>query len=57
VELAVKLGREQSYVSKLERGVQGIEIVEFIDYCHAVGVEPGALLTTALPPSRDRPQS
>lgn len=43
-DLAAKLRREQSYVSKLERGVQGIEVVELLDYCRAVGVTPGELL-------------
>lgn len=44
VELAAKLGRNQSYVSKSERGAQGIEVDELIDYCRAVGVKPGDVL-------------
>lgn len=42
--LAAKLGRNQSYVSKLERGAQGIEVVELIDYCRAVDVAVSDLL-------------
>ena len=43
-EVAAKIGRPATYLSKLERGVQGIEVVELIDYCGAVGVRPGDVL-------------
>ena len=42
--VAAKLGRPTSYVSKLERGVQEIGVIELIDYCGAVGVRAGDLL-------------
>lgn len=40
VELACRLRRGQSYVSKIERGEQYIDLAEFIDWCHACGVMP-----------------
>lgn len=39
-ELAQKLGRGQSYVSKVERGEQYIDLVEFLDWCRACGAKP-----------------
>lgn len=43
-DLAAKLGRGESSVSKLERGAQGIEVVELVDDCRAVGVRVSDLL-------------
>lgn len=40
VDLACRLRRGQSYVSKIERGEQYIDLAEFIDWCHACGVTP-----------------
>lgn len=34
-QLAEKLGKGQSYVSKIERGEQFIDVVEFIGWCEA----------------------
>lgn len=39
VELALKLGRGQSYVSKVERGEQYVDLVEFLDWCEACQAE------------------
>lgn len=36
--LAFKLGRSQSYVSKVESGERRIDVVELIDLCNALGV-------------------
>lgn len=35
-ELARRLGRTQSYISKLERGTRGMEIFELMEYCQAM---------------------
>lgn len=40
MELACRLRRGQSYVSKIERGEQYIDLAEFIDWCRACGVMP-----------------
>lgn len=37
-ELAEKLNITQSYLSKIERGDRGIDIIELMEYCEAVGV-------------------
>ncbi|ONU48819.1 helix-turn-helix domain-containing protein [Burkholderia cenocepacia] len=40
VQLADKLGRGQSYVSKVERGEQYLDVLEFIEWCEACGTPP-----------------
>ena len=44
VELAGKLKRPQSFVSKFERGERRLDIVEFFDVANAIGIEPFAFL-------------
>ena len=39
VQLAAKLGKMQSYVSKYELGERRIDVLELIDICDACGVE------------------
>lgn len=43
-QLAKKLGRTQSYVSKYEMGDQRIDVVEFIDIARALLIEPAVLI-------------
>lgn len=42
-ELASRLGKPQSYISKAERGERRIDVVEFIDLAHALEKEPSEL--------------
>lgn len=44
VELAQKLGRGQSYVSKVERGEQYLDVLEFVQWCEACGALPGEVI-------------
>lgn len=39
-QLAEKLGRPQSFVSKYERGERRLDVVEFEQVAHALAVEP-----------------
>jgi transcriptional regulator with XRE-family HTH domain len=39
-ELAVRLGRPQSYVSKYESGERRLDVIEFIEVVEALGSEP-----------------
>lgn len=43
VELARRLDRPQSYVSKVERRERRIDPVEFLDWGQALGLDPKAL--------------
>jgi transcriptional regulator with XRE-family HTH domain len=40
VSLAASLGNTQTFVSKIERGERRIDVIEFIEICDALGVEP-----------------
>lgn len=43
-ELAKKLGRPQSYVSKYERGERRLDVVELLDIARALGINPSKLI-------------
>jgi len=43
-ELAARLGRRQQFVSKFESGERRLDIVEFVDIAHALGLDAAALL-------------
>ena len=44
VELAARLGRPQSFVSKYERGERRLDVVEFCQVAEALGRSPSELL-------------
>ena len=39
MDLAGKLGRMQSYVSKFERGERRLDIIEFLEIAEALGID------------------
>ncbi len=43
-ELARRLGRPQSYVSKHESGERRLDVIEFMEAAHAIGCDPEALV-------------
>jgi transcriptional regulator with XRE-family HTH domain len=51
-EVAKKLARPQSYVSKYEQGERRLDVVEFLQVAKAVGVDPCVILKklATLPP-------
>jgi transcriptional regulator with XRE-family HTH domain len=47
-DVAQKLGRPQSFVSKYESGERLLDVIEFIEVARAMGVDPTALLSDLL---------
>ena len=43
-DVADRLGRPQSYISKIERGERGVDVIEFLEIAKAIGFNPTALL-------------
>ena len=39
-DLAEKLKKPQSYIFKVESGERTLDVLEFLSYCKALGVEP-----------------
>ncbi|AAZ36633.1 helix-turn-helix transcriptional regulator [Pseudomonas savastanoi pv. phaseolicola] len=44
-ELAIRLGRPQSFVSKTENAERRLDVIEFMDVCRGIGTDPYALLS------------
>ena len=47
-QLAQQLSRPQSYVAKIETLERKLDIVEFVDWCNAIGQSPSELLRAQL---------
>ena len=48
-ELAARLGKPQSFVSKVERGERRLDVIEFCQVAEALGVDPSELLKMFVP--------
>ena len=44
VDLAARLGNTQTFVSKCERGERRVDMVEFVEFAEALGLDPASLL-------------
>ena len=44
VDLAKRLKKPQSYISKVESGERNLDVIEFISYCEALEIEPSKWL-------------
>ncbi len=47
-DLAARLGKPQSYVSKVELGERRLDVVEYADYVTALGIDPVRFLRQVL---------
>ena len=47
-ELARRLGKPQSYVSKVEQGERRLDVIEYAEYAAALGSDPIRLLRKVL---------
>lgn len=43
-EIAARLGKPQSFVSKYENGERRLDVVEFLEVCQALAVKPNSIL-------------
>lgn len=44
-EVALRLGRPQSFVAKYEGGERRLDVVEFVQVCIALGIDPHTILS------------
>lgn len=51
VEVALRLRRPQSFVSKIESGERRLDVVEFLDICAAIDADPVLMLKKLLRPN------
>ena len=47
-DLADRIGRDQTFVSLIERGQRRVDVIEFISIARAMGSDPLALLQSVL---------
>lgn len=47
-DLALKLGRPQSFVAKYEGGERRLDVVEFVEVAYALEIDPSALLSDVI---------
>jgi len=44
IQLAERLGKPQSYIAKVETLERKLDIVEFVDWCKAIGADPTKII-------------
>ncbi|MHB1617668.1 MAG: helix-turn-helix domain-containing protein [Metallibacterium sp.] len=50
-EVATRLRKPQSYVSKYESGERRLDVIEFLEVCEAMSVSPNSILKKTQPAS------
>ena len=48
-EVADRMGRPQSFVSKYENGERQLDVVEVVEVCKTVGISPARVIRTIFP--------
>lgn len=43
-EVAIRLGKPQSFVSKYESGERRLDVIEFLEVCEALAISPNQIL-------------
>lgn len=43
-QLAAKLNRPQSYIAKYETGDRRLDVIEFLEICSTLGIDPNSIL-------------
>jgi transcriptional regulator with XRE-family HTH domain len=43
-EVAIRLGKPQSFISKYESGERRLDLIEFLDICRVLATPPGGIL-------------
>ena len=43
-DLAFRMGKPQSYVSKYETGERRLDVIEFLEVCDALSLDPAGIL-------------
>lgn len=47
ISLAAKLKRPQSFIAKTERLDRRLDVLEFVQWCNALGIDPASLMRKA----------
>jgi len=48
IDIAARLNRPQSFVAKYEGGERRLDVIEFIEVCNALGVNPNVIIAQLL---------
>lgn len=53
-EVARRLGKPQSFISKCEAGERRVDVVEFLEFCRVFGADPVKILGELENPPKDK---